>query len=102
VELKEEDMEPDQFTLYPAFPNPFNPVTTLRYNLPEDGMVNITIYDMMGRIVKNLLNDQQTRGYRSVKWDATDDTGGRVSSGLYLYTIQAGQFNQTKKVVFLK
>ena len=102
VELKEEDMEPDQFTLYPAFPNPFNPVTTLRYDLPVDGMVNITIYDMMGRIVKNLLNDQQTRGYRSVKWDATDNTGDRVSSGLYLYTIQAGQFNQTKKVVFLK
>ena len=93
---------PEVFTLHQNYPNPFNPVTTLRYNLPEDAMVNITIYDMMGRVVKTLINDQQTAGYWSLQWNATNDAGQPVSAGLYLYTIQAGEFRQTKKMVLLK
>ena len=85
-----------------SYPNPFNPVTTLRYDLPEDALVNITIYDMMGRIVKTLINDQQTAGYRSTQWNATNDAGSPVSAGIYLYMIQAGEFRQTKKMVLLK
>ena len=56
------DVTPSEFTLYPAYPNPFNPVTSLRYDLTEDAQVNITIYDMMGRIVKTLVNGSQTAG----------------------------------------
>jgi len=93
---------PITYNLYNAFPNPFNPVTTLRYDLPEDAMVNITIYDMMGRKVKTLINDQQTPGYRSIQWNATNNTGQPVSAGLYLYRIEAGRFRQTKKMVLLK
>ena len=93
---------PVSYTLHQNYPNPFNPVTTLRYDLPEDALVNITIYDMMGRQVKTLINDQQTAGYRSLQWNATNDLGQPVSAGMYLYTIQAGEFRQTKKMVLLK
>jgi hypothetical protein len=93
---------PSSFKLYSNYPNPFNPVTTLRYDLPEDGLVNITIYDMMGRVVKTLVNSSQIAGYKSIQWNATNDRNELVSAGLYLYTIQAGEFRQTRKMVLLK
>ena len=93
---------PQGFVLEQNFPNPFNPSTTLRYELPEDGLVNVTIYDMMGRQVSTLLSSHQTAGYKSVIWDATNDYGKPVSAGIYLYQIQAGEFVQTKKMVLLK
>ena len=92
----------DNYKLIKNYPNPFNPVTTLRYDLPENSHVNITIYDMLGRQVKNLINQTQDAGYRSVRWNATDDYGKPVSAGIYLYQIQAGEFVQTKKMVLLK
>ena len=93
---------PLTYKLHSAYPNPFNPVATLNYDLPENELVNITIYDMMGRVVKTLINDQQTAGYKSIQWNATNNTGQPVSAGLYLYMIQAGEFRQTKKMVLLK
>ena len=93
---------PGKFYLEYAYPNPFNPVTTIRYNLPEDAMVNITIYDMMGRQVKTLVNGSQTAGYKTIHWNATNDKNRPVSAGLYLYAIQAGEFKQSKKMVLLK
>jgi hypothetical protein len=93
---------PVTYNLQNAYPNPFNPVTTLQYDLPEDAMVNITIYDMMGRVMSNLVSSQQNAGYKSIQWDATNNIGQPVSAGLYLYTIQAGEFRQTKKMVLLK
>ena len=82
--------------------NPFNPVTTLRYNLPEDALISITIYDMMGRQIKTLINSMQAAGYRSIQWNATNDAGSPMSAGIYSYMIQAGEFRQTKKMVLLK
>ena len=93
---------PDTFKLSQNYPNPFNPVTSLRYDLPEEGLVNITVYDMMGRVVKTLVNGSQTAGYKSIKWNATNNRNEPVSAGLYLYTIQAGEFRQTRKMVLLK
>jgi hypothetical protein len=93
---------PTVYNIHQNYPNPFNPVTTLRYDLPEDAMVNITIYDMMGRVVSNLVSTQQNVGYKSIQWDATNTFGEAVSAGLYLYTIHAGEFTQTKKMVLLK
>ena len=92
----------DNYKIIKNYPNPFNPVTTLRYDLPENSHVNITIYDMLGRQVKNLINQTQDAGYRSVRWNATDDYGKPVSAGIYLYQIQAGEFVQTKKMMLLK
>ena len=93
---------PDLPSLHENYPNPFNPITSFRYDLQKDGLVNITIYDMMGRVVKTLINSYQTAGYKSISWNATNNQSQPVSAGLYLYTIQAGEFRQTKKMVLLK
>ena len=93
---------PQGFALEQNFPNPFNPVTTLRYDLPENSYVNVTVYDMLGRQVRTLVNTTQDAGFRSVIWNATNDYGKPVSAGIYLYQIQAGKFVQTKKMVLLK
>jgi hypothetical protein len=90
------------YKVHQNHPNPFNPVTTLQYDLPEDGLVNITIHDMMGRQIKTLVKGSQTAGYKSTQWNATNDRNEPVSAGLYLYTIEAGDFRQTKKMVLLK
>ena len=90
------------YSLFQNYPNPFNPFTTLRYDLPEDSFVSITIYDLMGKAIKNLINNHQTSGYKSIQWDATDSQGQPVSAGVYLYTIEAGDFRQTKKMILLK
>ena len=97
-----EELMPIQYALHQNYPNPFNPTTTLRYDIPETGLVNIIIYDMLGRQIKTLINQTQDAGYRSVIWDATNDYGKSVSAGIYLYQIQAGKYLQTKKMVLLK
>ena len=98
----DEELLPEVYALHQNYPNPFNPITTLRYDLPEQSMVNIIIYDLLGRHVRTLLNQTQEAGYRSVIWNATNDYGKPVSAGVYLYKIQAGEFVQTKKMVLLK
>ena len=100
--LEKESALPETFSLYQNYPNPFNPITTLRYDLPEQALVELTIYDMLGREVTQLVNTSQTAGFKSVKWNATDRMGRPVSAGVYLYQIQAGAFVQTKKMVLLK
>jgi len=95
-------MIPVKFALHQNYPNPFNPITTLRYDLPEQSLVNIIIYDVMGREVKTLVNTTQDAGFKSVIWNATNDYGKPVSAGVYLYQIQAGNFHSVKKMVLLK
>jgi hypothetical protein len=97
-----EGLLPDEFALHQNYPNPFNPITTLRYDLPEQSMVNIIIYDLLGRQIRTLINQTQDAGFKSVIWDATNDYGKPVSAGVYLYQIHAGEFVQTKKMVLLK
>jgi hypothetical protein len=93
---------PITYNLYNAYPNPFNPVTTLRYDIPENAFVNIRIYDLKGRLVNTLVSKEQTAGYKAIKWAGVDDKGKAVSAGIYLYEIQAGDFRKTKKMVLLK
>ena len=93
---------PEEYALHQNYPNPFNPTTTLRYDLPEDATVSVVIYDMMGRQVRTLVSGQASAGYHSTLWNATNNRGQSVSAGLYLYTIHAGDFRQTKKMVLLK
>ena len=101
LSAQELDM-PMAFSLHQNYPNPFNPITLLRYDLPNDGLVNITIYDMMGRIVKTLVNGSQTAGFKTIQWNATNNKNEPVPAGLYLYTIQTEEFRQAKKMVLLK
>ena len=93
---------PEQFILYPNYPNPFNPVTTIRYDLSKESFVDITIYDMLGNVVYNLANANESPGYKSVQWNAINNQGEPVSAGVYLYKIQAGDFVNTKKMILLK
>ncbi|HJL78367.1 MAG TPA: T9SS type A sorting domain-containing protein, partial [Candidatus Marinimicrobia bacterium] len=93
---------PNTFTLHPAYPNPFNPITSLRYDLPEQAQITLTVFDLMGRQITQLVNTTQDVGYKSVQWNATNSFGKPVSAGVYLYQIRAGEFVQTKKMVLLK
>ena len=93
---------PEEFALHQNFPNPFNPITSLRYDLPEQAWVTLRVYDLLGREVTQLVNSVQDAGYRSVQWNATDSFGKPVSAGVYLYQIRAGEFVQTRKMVLLK
>ena len=96
------DLIPEVFALHQNFPNPFNPTTTIKYDLPEDAVVTISIFDLMGRKIKSFGNEMQVAGYRSIRWDATNSFGETVAAGMYIYTIQAGNFIQTRKMVLLK
>ena len=93
---------PSLFRLHQNYPNPFNPTTTLQYDLPKDGLVNITIYDMLGNVINQLVNEVQNSGYKLIKWNATNNQGQQVSAGVYIYSIEAGNFRQTKKMILLK
>jgi flagellar hook assembly protein FlgD len=93
---------PHNFSLYQNHPNPFNPITTLRYDIPQVINVNIAIYDMMGRQVKTLVNGIQSAGHKSVQWNSTNNQGKPVSAGVYLYKIQVGDFVDTKKMILLR
>jgi hypothetical protein len=102
ISAEPEPFTPEEFSLRQNYPNPFNPVTTLRYDIPENSHVTVTIYDMLGREVKTLINHTQDAGYRSIIWNATNDYDKPVSAGIYLYQIQAGEYISTKKMVLLK
>ena len=93
---------PKKYRLYDAYPNPFNPTTLLRYDLPQKSKVTITIYDILGRAINTIVNEVQDAGYQSIIWDATNDYGYPVSAGVYLYQLQANGVTRTKKMVLLK
>ena len=100
--INNQNYNPQKFKIIQAYPNPFNPTTSLQYGLSKDGAVNITIYDMMGRIVKRLVDGSQTAGFKTVQWDATNDRNESIPAGLYLYTMQTGQQRETGKMVLIK
>jgi Ca-activated chloride channel homolog len=106
TKIDEEDpINPDEFTLHQNFPNPFNPQTTIRYSLPGDVQlydVTIKIYDMLGRLVMVLFKSKQGPGSYSVVWNGRDAAGNAVPSGVYLYTIKAGPYKETRKMILLK
>jgi hypothetical protein len=102
LSFNNEQSIPNVYLFDQNYPNPFNPITTLKYDLPEQSIVNIFIYDLLGREVRTLVNTAQDAGFKSVIWDATNNFGKPVSAGVYLYKIQAGEFVQTRKMVLLK
>ena len=93
---------PTEFALHNNYPNPFNPITTINYDLPQDGSVRLIIYDVMGREVTRLVNGFTPAGYHSVRWDARNKMGENVSAGVYFYHLQSGNFVKTQKMVLLK
>jgi hypothetical protein len=93
---------PVEFALQQNYPNPFNPSTQIQYALPTDANVTIAIYDLVGRQVRTLVNQQVTAGYHSTLWNATNNMGSPVSAGVYIYTITANDFRDVKKMILLK
>jgi hypothetical protein len=92
-----EDLLPDQFDLKQNYPNPFNPRTNIKFDVPERSHVSIVIYDALGRVVDNLINSEMNAGRHEVIWNGS----GKVS-GVYFYTMQAGNYIMTKKLVLIK
>ena len=105
VELKlinNNNIYPKMFKMENAYPNPFNPFVKFEYDMYINNMVTIAIYDNLGRIVKNLINEFQIAGYKSISWDATDNLHQPIPTGVYLYSIQVGKEVKIKKIVYLK
>ncbi|MCI0472647.1 MAG: T9SS type A sorting domain-containing protein [Ignavibacteria bacterium] len=88
---------PNKFDLSQNYPNPFNPVTKINFDIPEDGKINLRIYDMLGREVATLVNDVRTAGYYTVNFDAS-----KLLSGIYLYRLSAGNYNAVKKMALIR
>jgi len=102
VSENDESTIPKQFTLKPAYPNPFNPSTTIEYAIPKDGMVSITIYDLTGQRVSRLLNTEQMAGWHKIRWNGNSDNGIQMPAGIYLVTVNTGNSLKTMKLVFVK
>jgi hypothetical protein len=95
---------PAEYSLGEAYPNPFNPTTTIEYNIEVAGNVSIMVYDLMGREIKELVNDFKTpsNSYYSVIWDGTNNAGSLVSSGMYIYRMISNNFTQTHRLTLMK
>ncbi len=93
---------PLSFSLGQNFPNPFNPETVIEYFLPRESQVQITIYNLLGQKVRDLIDQRVSAGHQKVSWDGRNDKGEAVSSGIYFYRMRAGEFVQTKRMVLLK
>ena len=94
---------PEVFALANNYPNPFNPATTIQYALPQAADVELTVYNVVGQAVRTLVAEHQSAGRYVVEWDATNDSGHSLSSGMYFYRLQAGgEFREVKKMLLLK
>lgn len=93
---------PSEMRLYPNYPNPSNPFTNIRYVIPEDGPVSLTIYDVNGREIIRLVHGHQAAGEHLAQWDGRDARGLKVSSGMYLYRLDTGKKAMTRKIIFLQ
>ncbi len=93
---------PQTFVLEQNYPNPFNPSTIIRYALPKNSPVEISVYNALGQKVKTLIRaDNQAPGIHRVKWNGTDESGNRVANGIYFYRLHAGKFSITRKMLLL-
>jgi len=98
----EENNLPDVFALHNNYPNPFNPVTNITYDVPEVADVKLEIFNVMGQKVRTLASGSHEPGRYRILWNATNDFGEGLSSGMYIYKIQAGDFISVKKLVLMK
>jgi len=97
VSVSNDPVIPSKYSLEQNYPNPFNPTTNIKYNVPKNTFVTLKVYDVMGREVRTLVNENKNAGTYEVKFDA-----GTLSSGMYLYKIQTGDFVETKNMILIK
>ncbi|MEA3501066.1 MAG: FlgD immunoglobulin-like domain containing protein, partial [Candidatus Marinimicrobia bacterium] len=97
-----ESTTPKAFRLYPNYPNPFNPVTTIQYDLPEDGYVQLVIYNIRGEVATTLVKNNQTAGSYQLHWNGKNENGKLLPSGIYLLKIVTGNYTKTNKMVLMR
>lgn len=102
IESNGADRIPFRFGLHQNYPNPFNPTTIIQYDLPKDSKVVLKIYNVLGQEVRALVHERQSAGSKAIVWDGKDNTGHSVSSGIYIYRLQAGTFVQSRKMTLLR
>ena len=102
INIQNDIINSTEITINSIYPNPFNPITTLNYNLPKYSLVKIEVYDMLGKPIKVLLNKTQSPGYKTINWDATNKFGQNVSSGIYLFSIETENYRHSEKILLLK
>jgi hypothetical protein len=93
---------PNSFVLHPNYPNPFNPETHIRFEIPYAGNVDLSIYNLRGMKVKTLYSGQKSAGVYSFKWNGKNDNNQSVSGGVYIYKLQSGKQMQMHKMILLK
>jgi hypothetical protein len=93
---------PGSYALYQNFPNPFNPSTMITYAVPRSGHVRIEVYNILGQKIASLFDQEQSPGIHSIAWNAQDDRGLKLSSGVYILRMQAPTFTQVRKMLLAK
>ena len=92
----------NDFVLLQNFPNPFNSITSISFQLQAESSMSVTIYDFMGNVVKDLFSGIESSGYKSINWDATNNNGDLVSTGMYFYRLRVGDASEVKRMMYLK
>jgi len=93
---------PANFVLMQNYPNPFNPSTTIQYAISSEQFVTLKIFNSIGQLIKTLVDENMNEGYHQVTWDATDNSGNKLSSGVYFYRLTTGTFNRVNKMLLMK
>ena len=102
LELTDTFIIPNQYKLYQNYPNPFNPSTVIQYDVPELSQISLTLYDLSGREVNQLVKETQQPGLKTVVWDGKDFMGNRMGAGIYIYQLKSGNYVESKKMIFVK
>ena len=102
IDDKIDENLPTQYKLSQNYPNPFNPTTKIDFQLPEKELVKIEVFNALGEKVKTIINSEYSAGYHSIQWNGTDRNGVSVSSGVYFYRLQVGDFVKTKKMIYMR
>ena len=93
---------PLTYSVLQNYPNPFNPVTSIRYEIPVENFVTISVYNVMGQKIADLVHELRPAGYHHTTWNSTNMHGDPVSSGVYIFTVEAGNFRIVKKMILIK
>lgn len=100
--LGDRNLLPDEFQLYANYPNPFNNVTRIKYALPSESLVDISVFDLNGRLVRRLIHEVQKPGYWTVVWDGTNESGRPAGSGMYICMMKTANYRMSRKLTLLK
>ena len=102
LDVDKEKLVPDHYALAQNYPNPFNPLTQIKYSIPKGGLVELVVYDVLGREVRRLINTKLQAGNHIAVWDGKNHFGEHVGTGMYFYRLKAGKFLKTRKMILLK